>query len=141
MDYPKPRPLARTDSVAADARHGFFLPGGEAPKRILRAEIPSGMEDPAACYPRSFSRYEADLVQRFMPLAAMAIQNSQRTVTLEAKMLEAEKKHAVANLLRGVSHDVNKVLGCVLPPVQQILVDVQSNRLQGDRSRIFSPSP
>ena len=86
----------------------------------------------AACHPGSFGRYEADLVQRFMPLAATAIQNSQRTVTLEAKMLEAEKKHAVANLLRGVSHDVNNALGCVLPLVQQILADVQSNRLQGD---------
>jgi two-component system, NtrC family, sensor kinase len=67
-----------------------------------------------------------------MPLAAVAIQNSQRTVTLETKMLEAEKKHAVANLLRGVSHDVNNALGCVLPLVQQILADAQSNRLQGD---------
>jgi len=86
----------------------------------------------AACYPGSFSSYEADLVQRFTPLAAVAIQNSQRAVTLETKMLEAEKKHAVANLLRGVSHDVNNALGCVLPLVQQMSADVQRNRLQGD---------
>jgi signal transduction histidine kinase len=86
----------------------------------------------AACYPGSFGSYEADLVQRFASLAAVAIQNSQRTVTLEAKMLEAEKKHAVANLLRGVSHDVNNALGCVLPLVQQILADVQSKRLTAD---------
>ena len=86
----------------------------------------------AACHPNSFGTYEADLVQRFVPLAAVAIQNSQRTVTLEAKMLEAEKKHAVANLLRGVSHDVNNALGCVLPLVQQILADLESKRLQGD---------
>jgi len=86
----------------------------------------------AACYPGSFSSYEAGLVQQFMPLAAVAIQNSQRTVSLQTKMLEAEKKHAVANLLRGVSHDVNNALGCVLPLVQQILADIQSNRLQGD---------
>jgi two-component system NtrC family sensor kinase len=86
----------------------------------------------AACCPGSFSRYEADLLQQFIPLAALTIRNSQRVVTLEAKMLEAEKKHAVANLLRGVSHDVNNALGCVLPLVQQIMADVQSNRLQGD---------
>ena len=86
----------------------------------------------AACSPYSFSTYEAGLVQRFTPLAAVAIQNSQRTVTLEAKMLEAEKKHAIANLLRGVSHDVNNALGCVLPLVQQILADIQSNTLRGD---------
>jgi two-component system, NtrC family, sensor kinase len=86
----------------------------------------------AACYPGSFSSYEADLVQRFTPLAAVAIENSHRTVTLEAKMLQAEKKHAIANLLRGVSHDVNNALGCILPLVQQILEDIRSNGLQGD---------
>jgi two-component system, NtrC family, sensor kinase len=84
----------------------------------------------AACYPGSFNTYDADLVQRFTSLVAVAIQNSQRAFTLEAKMLEAEKKHAVANLLRGVSHDVNNALGCVLPLVQQLSVDVQSNSLQ-----------
>ena len=86
----------------------------------------------AACHPGSFGSYEADLVQRFTPLAAVAIQNSQRTVILEAKMLEAEKKHAIANLVRGVSHDVNNALGCILPLVQQIQEDIQSNGLQGD---------
>ena len=99
------------------------LPGREGVMGVLKV---------AACSPYSFSSYEADLVQRFTPLAAVAIQNSQRTVTLEAKMLEAEKKHAIANLLRGVSHDVNNALGCVLPLVQQILADIQSNTLRGD---------
>lgn len=86
----------------------------------------------AACDPSFFGRYEADLLQRFMPLAAIAIQNSQRTVTLETKMIEAEKKHAIANLVRGVSHDVNNALGSTLPLVQQILADAESNRLQTD---------
>jgi two-component system NtrC family sensor kinase len=102
---------------------------------MLCAPLPTrdgvlGVLKVAACHPGSFGRYEADLVQRFMPLVAVAIQNSHRTITLEAKMLEAEKKHAVANLLRGVSHDVNNALGCVLPLVQQILADVQSSRLK-----------
>jgi signal transduction histidine kinase len=86
----------------------------------------------SACHPGSFNNYEAELVQGFTPLAAVAMQNSQRTFRLEAKMLEAEKKHAVANLLRGVSHDVNNALGCVLPLVQQIVIDIQSKSLQED---------
>jgi signal transduction histidine kinase len=86
----------------------------------------------AGCHQVCFNEYEADLVQRFTPLAAVAIQNSQRTVTLEARMLEAEKKHAVANLLRGVSHDVNNALGSVLPLVQQILVDCQYSTVEPD---------
>jgi K+-sensing histidine kinase KdpD len=86
----------------------------------------------ASRHPGSLGTYEADLLQRFVPLAAVAIHNSQRTVTLETKMLEAEKKHAAANLARGVSHDVNNALGAVLPLVQQILADVRSNQLQTD---------
>jgi signal transduction histidine kinase len=84
----------------------------------------------AARRPNLFGRYEADLLQRFIPLAAVAIQNSQRTVTLETKMIEAEKKHAIANLVRGVSHDVNNALGSVLPLVQQMSADAASGRLQ-----------
>jgi two-component system, NtrC family, sensor kinase len=84
----------------------------------------------AARHPRTFGGYEAELLQRFMPLAAIAVQNSQRTEILEAKMLEAERKHAIANLARGVSHDVNNALGSVLPLVQQMLVDVQSGRIE-----------
>jgi signal transduction histidine kinase len=47
-------------------------------------------------------------------------------------MVEAEKKHAVANLLRGVSHDVNNALGSVLPLVQQILIDCQSRTVDAE---------
>jgi signal transduction histidine kinase len=84
----------------------------------------------AACHHDFFNEYEAGLVRGFTPLAALAIQNSQRAVTLQARMVEAEKKHAIANLLRGVSHDVNNALGSVLPLVQQILIDCQSATLQ-----------
>src|SRR5262249_18285032 len=84
----------------------------------------------AARHPRTFGPYEAELLQRFTPLAGIAIQNSQRTEILEAKMLEAEKKHAIANLARGVSHDVNNALGSVLPLVQQMLADLQSGQIE-----------
>jgi len=82
----------------------------------------------AGRYPGSFGVYEAELLARFLPLAAVAIQNSQRTFTLEAKMLAAERKHAIADLARGVSHDVNNALGSILPLVQQMAADLQSNR-------------
>ena len=86
----------------------------------------------AARYAGTFGTYEAELLQRFMPLAAVAIQNSQRTVTLEAKMLAAERKHAIADVARGVSHDVNNALGSVLPLVQQMRADVRSGRADPD---------
>lgn len=84
----------------------------------------------AALQPGSFGAHEVDLLQRFVPLSAVTIQNSQRAVNLETKMLEAEKKHAIANLARGVSHDVNNALGSMLPLVQQVMADALANRIE-----------
>jgi signal transduction histidine kinase len=74
----------------------------------------------ASISPGAFSRYEVDLVAQFLPQAAVALQNSRRTESLERKVLQAERKHAMADLARGVSHDVNNALGVVLPLVQQL---------------------
>ena len=82
----------------------------------------------AALHRGTFGPYEADLVRRFMPVASVAIQNSQRTASLEGKMLAAERKHAVADLARGVSHDVNNALGAILPLVQQMQADLEAGR-------------
>ena len=40
-------------------------------------------------------------------------------------MLTAERRHAMAELARGVSHDVNNALGSMLPLIQQMLGDVR----------------
>lgn len=88
-----------------------------------------GLLKVAARHPGMFATYEASLVRRFVPLAAVAIQNLQRSVTLQSKWVEAERKHVAANLLSGVSHDVNNALGSVLPLVQQLLIDIRSDGL------------
>lgn len=74
----------------------------------------------AARHPGAFSTWDAELVERFRSQAAVAIQNSQRTESLQARMLQAEKKHAMADLARSVAHDVNNALGSVMPLVQQL---------------------
>lgn len=76
----------------------------------------------------SFGPYEAELVQSFLPYALVALQNAQRTETLRDKMLQAERKHAMADLARGVSHDINNALGSVIPLVQQMRADLESGR-------------
>jgi signal transduction histidine kinase len=73
--------------------------------------------------PGSLGEYEAGLVERFVPPVSVAIQNSRRAATLESRMLEAEKKHAMADLARGVAHDLNNALGAILPLVQQLRED------------------
>lgn len=73
--------------------------------------------------------HEARLLARFLPHVAVAIQNSRRAETMEAQILQAERKHVLADLARSVAHDVNNALGSVLPLVQQIGQDLASGRL------------
>jgi len=58
-----------------------------------------------------------------MPPVSVAIRNSRRTESLEQNLLEAERKNAMADLARGVAHDLNNALGGILPLVQQLRRD------------------
>jgi K+-sensing histidine kinase KdpD len=78
----------------------------------------------AGRHPAALGRHEAQLLERFRSQAAMAIRNARRHESLHSRMVEAEKKHAMADLARGVSHDVNNALGSVLPIVQEMQEDV-----------------
>jgi signal transduction histidine kinase len=74
--------------------------------------------------------YEVGLIEEFMPLASMAIQFSVRTESLHQRMVQSERKHALANLTRGITHDVNNALGATLPLVQQLREDAETGRLE-----------
>jgi len=84
----------------------------------------------AALHPGQLTRYDADLVEHFRSHAAIAIQNLHRTESLRARVLAAERKHAMADLARSVSHDVNNALGAMLPLVQQLQEDVRDGSLR-----------
>jgi len=47
-------------------------------------------------------------------------------------VMQQERLRALGQIASGIAHDINNALGAVLPLVQQILVDVQSNRLSAD---------
>ncbi len=85
--------------------------------------------------------YERDLLPEFLPLASLAVQFSMRTESLEEQVLQSERKHVLANLTRGIAHDVNNALGGVLPLVQQLQSEakegtVDSTSLLGDLKHI-----
>jgi signal transduction histidine kinase len=77
----------------------------------------------------SFAAYEAELVSQFLPHASIAVQNSQRTESLELNLIQAERKHAMADLARGVAHDINNALGAVLPLVQQMRAELEAGQV------------
>ena len=83
----------------------------------------------AARYPKQLTLFDAELVEHFRSQAAMAIQNLHRTESLRARVVTAERKHAMADLARSVSHDVNNALGSMLPLIQQMQADVRSGEL------------
>jgi signal transduction histidine kinase len=91
-----------------------------------------GLLKVASVHAGTFSRYEVDLVAQFLPQAAVALQNTRRAESLQQKVLVAERKHAMADLARGVSHDVNNALGVVLPLVQQLREDLTQGDLDPD---------
>jgi len=77
-----------------------------------------------------FKPYDADLVEHFRSQAAIAIQNLHRTESLRSRVVIAERKHAMADLARSVSHDVNNALGAMLPLVQQLQEDLRGRKLK-----------
>lgn len=83
----------------------------------------------ASRHPGRLKPFDAELVDRFRSQAAVAIQNLTRTESLQARMLTAERKHAMADLARTVSHDVNNALGAMLPLIQQMHADLEGGRM------------
>lgn len=83
----------------------------------------------AARHPGQLKPFDAELVEHFRSQAAIAIQNLHRTESLRARVVAAERKYAMADLARSVSHDVNNALGSMLPLIQQIQADVRSDNV------------
>ena len=83
----------------------------------------------AAMNAGAFSHHEVELVSQFLPQTAVALRNARRAESLEQRVLIAERKHAMADLARGVSHDVNNALGAVLPLVQQLREEIDQGTL------------
>jgi two-component system, NtrC family, sensor kinase len=88
-----------------------------------------GLLKVASRHPGRLTPFDAELIDRFRSQAAVAIQNLTRTESLQARMLTAERKHAMADLARTVSHDVNNALGAMLPLIQQMQADLHAGRM------------
>ena len=119
------------DTNAPDAESG----GVPLDRSMLCAPLATrdrvlGLLKVAGKHPALFGPYEADLVGQFLPHASIALQNSQRTESLELNLIQAERKHAMADLARSVAHDVNNALGAVLPLVQQMRAELAAGPVE-----------
>ncbi len=66
--------------------------------------------------PAAFGPYEADLLGQFIPQIKAAVKTQSR----DAALVRTERQNAIAELARGVAHDVSNALGAALPLVQVV---------------------
>jgi signal transduction histidine kinase len=118
------------DAYRPEANAGVPLDRSLLCAPLATGERSLGLLKIAAKQSGSFAAYEAELVSQFLPHASIAVQNSQRTESLELNLIQAERKHAMADLARGVAHDVNNALGAVLPLVQQMRAEVEAGQVK-----------
>ena len=121
--------LARLLDYHAPVEDGRLREGSMLCAPLITRDGLVGVLKIAARYPSQLKPYDAELVEHFRSQAAVAIQNLHRTVFLRARVVTAERKHAMAELARTVSHDVNNALGAMLPLVQQIQEDLRTGSL------------
>jgi signal transduction histidine kinase len=80
----------------------------------------------AARAPGAFRGVEAEAVGRVLRHIASVIHNARRALSMEERIIAAEKKHAMADLARAISHDVKNAIGAILPLAQQAREEVES---------------
>lgn len=126
-------PPERTPDLAAIARLVRF--GGKrrepAEGTILLAPLHQdgqllGLLKIAAQRSGALGAAEAEGVERVVRHVASVIHNARRALSMEERIIEAEKKHAMADLARAISHDVKNAIGAILPLAQQAREEVQA---------------
>jgi len=80
----------------------------------------------AARNPRALGAPEAQGVERVVRHVASVIHNARRALSMEERIIDAEKKHAMADLARAISHDVKNAIGAILPLAQQAREELES---------------
>ncbi|MBI1950935.1 MAG: HAMP domain-containing histidine kinase [Acidobacteria bacterium] len=86
----------------------------------------------AARRPGALGAAEAGWVERVVRHVASVIHNARRALSMEERIIEAEKKHAMADLARAISHDVKNAIGAILPLAQQAREELQTGSAKPD---------
>jgi signal transduction histidine kinase len=121
---PDPDPLARL--LRWGGKHGEPAEG-----TILLAPLHHdgdllGVLKIATVRPEAIGAAEGAAVERVLRHVASVIHNARRALSMEGRIIAAEKKHAMADLARAISHDVKNAIGAILPLAQQAREDLES---------------
>lgn len=83
----------------------------------------------------AFQVWDARVVGRFLPAAVTAIQDAHHRQAQEHQALSAQQRAYLVNVARFVAHDVNNSLGAVLPLAQQLLAEIEEDRVEPETWR------
>jgi signal transduction histidine kinase len=72
-----------------------------------------------------FARRDVEVVERFLPAAAVSMRNARVNRSLEMQAVEAEVKATLVTLAAAVAHDVNNAVGSILPLAQQMRFELR----------------
>jgi two-component system, NtrC family, sensor kinase len=76
-----------------------------------------------------FDLFEREVVERFLPMARVALRNARVKASLEDQALAAELRAGLVTLARAVAHDVNGAVGSILLLAEQAREDGVAGRL------------
>jgi two-component system, NtrC family, sensor kinase len=76
-----------------------------------------------------FDAFEREVVERFLPMARVALRNARVKASLEDQALAAELRAGLVTLARAVAHDVNGAVGSILLLAEQAREDGAAGRL------------
>jgi len=79
-----------------------------------------------AYWKRPVAQHDLQIVERFVPAAAVSLRNVRLRQSLENQIVQAEVKAGLVNLTRAVAHDVNNAVGSMLPLAEQAREELTS---------------
>lgn len=79
-----------------------------------------------ARHPGAFTHEDERTLQKFLPLAAATVYNSELYAAQYDRMVSAERKVGLGELARAISHDLNNAFGVFLPLLQAMRRDLET---------------
>jgi signal transduction histidine kinase len=81
----------------------------------------------------AFTPSDLQVLAEFLPLASITLYNSTLYKAQHDRLVSAERKTALADLARAISHDLNNAFGVMLPLLQAVRRDAAAGKVQAER--------
>ncbi len=105
-------------------------PGARIVAPLLRGDRALGLLQIQGRSAAAFTADDLALLSPFLPLASASVYNSELYETQHDLLISAERKVALADLARAISHDLNNAFGVMLPLLQALKRDLTARVIE-----------